>query len=241
MHYQEPVRSLMYAALAMWPDISYAVAALCRFNSCPFTSPKTAARRVIQYLKATADFQLHFNSNGSGNINDNYSVVGFKDSDWASSSSDSQSQSGHILLMHQHCGTISWQSQQHNLIALSTVEAQYIAYSKASREARWLLHIQRYIYSSPCDQSLLPIYFENQDVLTHITTGVLRARMKHIDVCYQMSGDLYAHKIVDYSSVHMNGNAACRLANVLTKEKNTKFMKAMRLWLKDFHKDGILI
>jgi hypothetical protein len=43
-HYLLIVRSLMFPALAMRPDISYAVAALCRYNSCPFTSHLTAAK-----------------------------------------------------------------------------------------------------------------------------------------------------------------------------------------------------
>jgi hypothetical protein len=54
--YQAVVGSLMYTALATQPDISYAVAALSRYNSRPFTSHMTAAKRVLQYLKSTADF-----------------------------------------------------------------------------------------------------------------------------------------------------------------------------------------
>jgi hypothetical protein len=41
--YQAIVGSLMYTALATQPDISFAVAALCRYNSRPFTSNLTAA------------------------------------------------------------------------------------------------------------------------------------------------------------------------------------------------------
>jgi len=54
--YQAIVSSLMYAALETRPDISFTVAALCRYNSCPFTSHLTTAKRVLQYLKSTADF-----------------------------------------------------------------------------------------------------------------------------------------------------------------------------------------
>ena len=42
--YQAIVGSLMYAALATRPDISFAVAALCRYNSRAFTSHLTAAK-----------------------------------------------------------------------------------------------------------------------------------------------------------------------------------------------------
>jgi len=44
--YQAVLGSLMYAALATRPDISFAVAALSRYNSRPFTSHMTAAKRV---------------------------------------------------------------------------------------------------------------------------------------------------------------------------------------------------
>jgi len=42
--YQAIGDSLMYAALATRPDISFAVAALCQYNSCPYTGHLTAAK-----------------------------------------------------------------------------------------------------------------------------------------------------------------------------------------------------
>jgi hypothetical protein len=227
-HYHAIVGSLMYAALATRPDISYAVAALCRYNSRPFTSHMTAAKRVLQYLKATADFRLHFNGNGNGN--GNYGVVGFTDSDWASDSTDRKSQGGYVFLTCHDGGAISWQSRKQDLIALSTLEAEYIACSEASREARWLLQLQRDIHGSPSDASPLLIYCDNQGALTHIVTGVIKARTKHIDVCYHNSRDLHARKIVDYSYVHTNDNLADILTKPLTKEKHMKFTKGMGLW-----------
>jgi hypothetical protein len=54
--YQAVVGSVMYPALATRPDNSYAVTILSRYISRPFTSHMTAAKRVLQYLKSTADF-----------------------------------------------------------------------------------------------------------------------------------------------------------------------------------------
>jgi len=54
--YQAIVGSLMYIALAMRPDISFAVAALSRYNSKPFISHLAAAKRVLPYFKATRDY-----------------------------------------------------------------------------------------------------------------------------------------------------------------------------------------
>jgi len=233
-HYHVIVGSLMYAALATLPDISYPVAALCRYNSRPFTSHMTAAKILLQYLKATADFRLHFNGNGNGNSNGNYGVVRFTDSDWARDSTDRKSQGEHVFRTCHDGGTISWQSQKQDLIALSTLEPEYIACSEASREARWLLQLQRDIHGSQNQASLpsspLLIYCDNQGALTHITTGVIKARTKHIDVCYHNSRDLHARKIVDYSYVHTNDNVADIITKPLTKAKHMKFTKGMGLW-----------
>jgi len=201
----------MYAALATRPDISFAVAALCRYNSCPFTSHLTAAKRVLQYLKSTADFRLHCSSSSTGS---NDQLTGYTDSDWANDSADHKSQGGHVFLLSNGAG--SWQSRKQDLIAMSTVEAEYIACSKGSREAKWLLRLYRDIHSR--DASLLPINCDNQGALSHITTGIIKARTKHIDVCYHNSRDLHARKIVDYSYIHTNENVADILTKALTKD-----------------------
>jgi len=170
--YQAVVGSLMYAALTTQPDISYTVAALSRYNSRPFTSHMTAAKRVLQYLKSTADFRLHFNSNGIG-IDISNSLVGYSDSDWANDSADHQSQGGHVFPASN--GAISWQSRKQSLIAMSTLEAEFIACSEASREAKWLLQLQKDIHSSKKDSPPLPINCDNQGALTLITTGNIKA------------------------------------------------------------------
>jgi hypothetical protein len=223
--YQAVVGSLMYAALATRPDISYADAALCCYNSRPFTSHITAAKRVFQYLKSTADFRLHFTSNG---IDIGNSLVGYSDSDWANDSADCKSQGGHVFLASN--GAVSSQSRKQSLIAMSTLEAEFITCSEASREAKWLLQLEKDIHGSQKDSPPLPINRYNQDALTLITTGIIKAQTKHIDVCYHNSRDLHKRQIVNYSYVHTDENVADILMKALMKDKRTKFTKAIGLW-----------
>jgi len=112
---------------------------------------------------------------------------------------------------------------------MSTLEAEYIACSEGSHEAKWLLQFHRDIHSK--DTSLLLINCDNQGALCHITTGIITACTKHIDVCYSNCRDLHASKIVDYSYMHTNKNVADILTKALTKDKHEKFTKAMGLWL----------
>jgi hypothetical protein len=70
-------------------------------------------------------------------------------------------------------GAISWQSPEQSLIAMSTLEAEFITCSEACREAKWLLQQQKDIHGK--DLPPLPINCDNQGALTLITTGIIKA------------------------------------------------------------------
>jgi len=184
----------MYAAHATRPDISYVVAALSRYNSWPFTSHMPAVKRDLQYLKSTADFRLRLTGIG---ISIGNSLVGFSDSDWANDSVDHKSQGGHVFRPSN--GAVSWHSRKPSLIAMSTLEVEFIACSEASRQAKWLLQLQKDIHSSQRDLPPLPIDCDNQGAITVITTGIIKARTKHIDVGYHNRRNLHQHRIVNYT------------------------------------------
>jgi len=136
------------------------------------------------------------------------------------------SQGGHVFLASS--GAISWRSRTQSLIPMSTLETEFIPCSEASREAKWLLHLQKDIHGK--DFPPLPINCDNQGALTLIITGIIKAQTKHIDVCCHNSQDLHEQRIVNYSYVQTDENVADILRKALTKDKHTKFTKAMCLW-----------
>ena len=235
--YQVIVGSLMYIELATRPDISYAVSALSRYNSCPFTSHLTAAKRVLRYLKTTAHHRLRFGGgSGSGSGSSGSSggggsssgkFTGYTDSDWANDSKDRKSQGGHVFIVSG--SAVSWQSRKQDLVAASTLEAEHMACSEAPREARWLQQLQRDIENQPDGHigEPLPIYTYPQGALTHITTGITKARTKHIDVCYHSNRDLHARAIVRYDYINANDNSADILTKALPHEKHKNSTRAM--------------
>jgi len=113
---------------------------------------------------------------------------------------------------------------------MSTFETKFIACSEAFREPKSLVQLQMDIHGSQRDSPLLQINCDNQGALTLITTGIFKARTKHINVCYHNSQDLHKHRIVFYSYVHTDANVADILTTALTKDKHTKFSKAMGLF-----------
>jgi hypothetical protein len=221
--YQAIVGSLMYIALIMRPDISFAVAALSRYNSKPFTSHLTVGKKVLRYLKATRDYQLHYDPH-------NRNLTGYTDSEWANDSADRKSQGGHIFISN---GTISSQSQKQDIVAMSTLEAEYIACSEATREGKWLFQLCKDIKHNQNNENdetkPLPILCDNEGALAHITNAVIKSRTKHIDVCYHNSRHLHTRGIVNYSWISTHENMADILTKALGKPKHEKFTKALGL------------
>ena len=117
---------------------------------------------VSALSRFTAHHCLHFSKS-------NTNTTGYTDSDWANDSADRKSQ-GHVFILKN--GAISWQSQKQDLVAASTTEAEYIACSEASREARWLRQLQRDVKGIIHQKLPTPIYTYSQGALSHITTGI---------------------------------------------------------------------
>jgi hypothetical protein len=111
------------------------------------------------------------------------------------------------VLLASNGGSVLWQYQKRSLITMSTLEAEFIARAEASREAKWSLQLQNDIYGKYLPP--LPINCDNQGALTLITRGIIKARTKHIDVCYHHSRDLHKYQIVNYSYIlHTDKNVA---------------------------------
>jgi hypothetical protein len=220
--YLSIVGSLMYAAMATRPDISFAVAALSRYNSAPSSVHLTAAKRVLRYLKQTAHLRLVYSGSAK--------LEGFTDSDFADDTTDRKSQGAYVFRV---LGTaISWQSRKQNMVALSTTEAEYMAFTEAAREALWLRQLHRDL-SLPAgtlsaddsalsaDDSALsaddsevtaaytvPIASDNHGALTTVHSEGQKARTKHFDIRYHAVRDLERKQRIAFGYVPSADNAA---------------------------------
>jgi len=120
--YLSMVGSLMYAALGSRPDIAFSVTTLSLYNVQPVERHATAAKRVLRYLKTTAEFRIHYrrltsypqSPQNSLSIN----IIGYTDSDWAGNLTTCKSVRGCVFgLGHTNAneelvmsGLIHWQA-----------------------------------------------------------------------------------------------------------------------------------
>ena len=91
VQYQSIVGSLLYAAMATHPDIAQAVGVISKFSSTE--AHLTAAKRILWYLKGTANLAVKYLKS------DNGALIGYSDVDWAGDTEDRHSTTGNLLLL----------------------------------------------------------------------------------------------------------------------------------------------
>ena len=170
--YQSLIESLLYASITTRPDISYVVGMISKFNSHPSEAHMTAAKRVLQYLKGTADLAFKYQKSEKGDT-----LIGYSDADWAGDLDDRHSATGNLFLMAGE--PISWLQAT---ISLSTSEAEYMALSAATQEVVWLGKLLSDLNSTP--QSPVRLMEDNQGAIAIAKNPVAHARTKHIDIRY---------------------------------------------------------
>ena len=79
-------------------------------------------------------------------------------------------------------GAITWSSKQQNSVALSTVEAEYMALSQATQEAVWLRRLTEELGQT--NQEATIIYEDNQGAICTAQNPVFHRRTKHIHIRY---------------------------------------------------------
>src|SRR5882724_8222535 len=130
--FKEIIGSLMYAAMAMRPDIAFATSILAQFNQNPARVHWEAAKQVVRYLKTMCNLELTYTGNDP-------TIIGYSDADHASQTHQ-HSISGYVF--HIGGGVVTWSSKKQPVVTLSTMEAEYIVAAHATKEAVWLCALE---------------------------------------------------------------------------------------------------
>ena len=219
--YQSIVGSLMYATIGTRLDIAFAIAALSRYNVKPYRVQLTAAKQVLQYLKATANAKLVF---PSMTLTEASPLVRFTDSDFAGDRAAPKSQGGHIFKVYG--ARISWLLRKQGLVAFSTTEAEYIACSNTTREAEWLVRLHKDVTG----ETVVPtIYCDSNGALKTIYSGVTSPKTKHIDIRYHISHDRQEREIVSFTDISTDYILADIMTKALGPEKHQHFATGISL------------
>ena len=217
--YQAAIGSLMYAAIGTRPDISFAVQTLSQFNTAHTLAHWTAAKHVFRYLKGTRDFVITYGKTSE------LVAHGYSDADWGQNRADRRSISGYAFLIAN--GIVSWSSKKQSTVALSTMEAEYVALAHATKEAIWLrallgeLHLGTDAPTIISTDNLAAIAF-SQDHQFH-------GRSKHIDIRHHFVRERITDGTILVPHCSSEENAADILTKALPRIKHAEQLALINL------------
>ncbi|KAE8192250.1 hypothetical protein A4X06_0g6265 [Tilletia controversa] len=200
---------LLWLAQGTRPDIAFPVGYLARFMSNPSPAHFLAAKRILRYLKGTRTKGLHFTGTEKA------AISGWSDSDHATDHSTRRSVSAYIFRVFGNM--VTWRSKLQATVSVSSTEAEYIALSEASREAKWLRSVLTELGIKL--RRATDILTDNKGAEAISKDPGQHGKTKHIEVHHHLVRKLQEMKEVLVGRVHTDSNPADMLTKVMTREK----------------------
>lgn len=215
--FQKLLGCLLYISVNTRPDIAASVSILAQKVCQPKQDDWNELKRVLKYLKGTADLKLALgNNNYKGEL-----LHGYSDANWADDKTNRKSNSGHVFMING--ATVCWSSRKQPLVALSTCEAEFIALSEACRAASWIRRLL--IDMKQNITKAITIFEDNQSCLKLIEEEErLSDRSKHIDTRFHFVKDYVKKELISCSYCPTDA----MVADILTKPVPAKKFEFFR-------------
>jgi hypothetical protein len=169
--YREALGCLNYIAVMSRPDIAFAVNSVAKFCEDPQPAHWNAVKRILRYLKATADVGPCY-----GGSSDDQPVA-FSDSDYAGDPDTHRSTTGALVQMNG--GPVIWSSSTQVVAAMASTEAEYMAMAVVLKDVLWLRRILRFI-SDQKKARTCRVYVDNQGAIALSRNPDFHRKSKHI-------------------------------------------------------------
>jgi len=235
-NYRQVVGILNYIASNTRPDITFAVHQVARFCNDPKLSHEKAIKRIVRYLIGTRDKGITVNPT------DNHFLQCYVDADfcglWTKDTADDpssvRSRTGYVLMF---CGIpLLWVSKLQTEVALSTVEAEYIALSQSMRDLiptrQLLLDLSEIFQLVPQDKmkSISTVFEDNTGATELARCPKMRPRTKHIAIKYHHFRDHVANGNVQVENISTHDQIADIFTKPLTEAKFAHLRKFLIGW-----------
>jgi len=223
--YREAVGILMYLMVGTRSDLAFAIGKLSLFVSCYGKEHWAAIKRVLLYVKGSMDKGLVFDKNSS------CVLQGFRDAGRAGDHETRRSTTGFTFIFGG--AAVSWGSKLQKMVALSTMEAEYMALCEASTEAVWLNKLLQSVTSQGLRTAIsggpINIKVDNSGCIEFSKKPVEHKRTKHIDIRYHFLREAFTTDKVTLEHCTTDDMVADPMTTELGKTKHDKHVETMGL------------
>ncbi|KAI3819532.1 hypothetical protein L1987_13373 [Smallanthus sonchifolius] len=160
-----------------------------------------AVKNILKYLRRTKDMFLIY-----GGLEEELAVKCYTDASFRTDQDDSRSQTGFIFVLNG--GAITWKSIKQSVVAQSTTEFEYIASSKATKEAAWMKKVIADLGVMPSIQKPIEILCDNTGVIAQAKEPRSHHITKHILRRFHYIRDILEQGGIVLNKVHTDQNLA---------------------------------
>jgi hypothetical protein len=112
--------------------------------------------------------------------------------------------------------TVSWISKLQKVVALSTIEVEYVASIEASKEMIWL---QRFMKELGKKQENSKLHCDSESVILIANNSAFHLKTKHIHLRYHFIQSILEDGHLKLEKIHTSQNLANMLTKGVTREK----------------------
>lgn len=126
-------------------------------------------------------------------------------------------------------GPVSWSSRKQKSVALSTMEAEYMALSEVIRELTFLKGLLRFMRFKKYVRDPVIVSCDNQSAILMSKNPVFHNRSKHIDIRYHYAREEIQKGHIEVQYLRSEEMTADVFTKALSKSKHANCVKALNL------------
>jgi hypothetical protein len=218
--YRPILGSVMWGQLATRPDLSFAVSLLSRFQADPGIDHWSALMHVIGYIRNTMDYGLTYSRD------DDITPLAYVDADYGGCRDTRRSTSGYVFTMAG--GAVTWSSKRQATVALSTVEAEYVAMSRCAQQMIWMhtwLEEVRVEHDVPG-----VIKGDSRGAIALVKNTKDHGKVKHIDIRHHYVRELVKSGSIIFEQIPSADNLADLFTKPLPRDTHHRFLKGLNIY-----------
>jgi hypothetical protein len=195
--YASAVGSLQYAQVCTRPDLAFVTGVLRRYQSNTGIEHWKMAKKALRYVQGTIGLMLTYRRS------DVLEIKGYSDADYAGDKDDRKSTSGYVFTLAGEA--ISWRSSKQELVATSTMYAEFIACYEATGQVMWLKKFIPDLRVVDCIHRPLRLYCDNAQAVFYAHDNKSSNATKPIEIKF-------------YAVKHRVQNQTISLKHISTKD-----------------------
>ncbi|XP_070041279.1 secreted RxLR effector protein 161-like [Nicotiana tomentosiformis] len=152
-------------------DVAYALGVTSRYQKNSCEEHWKVVKTILKYLRRTKD---QFITYGDSELK----LEGYTDASFSSDKDDRKSIYGYVFTFNGDA--VSWKSSKQATVVDSVTEAEYIAASKAAKEAVWMEKFLTELGMIPSIEYAAPLLCDNTRAITQAKEPRSHQKFKHV-------------------------------------------------------------